>query len=131
MDMTPGSKHNDEHDEAQKKVFRGYGFRPEAKTNPPKKTLTKTLMDCWRPLRKPETFIFVHFPAPPGFYHQILTNKKNIRNSEIPMIPMIPTAPIRRKNFWCLRFGHQLGHVAQDLRLRLRQMLLLTLGRSR
>ena len=28
MDMTPGSKHNDEHDEAQKKVFRGYGFRP-------------------------------------------------------------------------------------------------------
>ena len=28
MDMTPGSKHNDEHDEAQKKVFHGYGFRP-------------------------------------------------------------------------------------------------------
>ena len=31
MDMTPGSKHNDEHDEAQKKVFRGYGFRPGGK----------------------------------------------------------------------------------------------------
>ena len=31
MDMTPGSKHNDEHDEAQKKVFRGYGFRPGRK----------------------------------------------------------------------------------------------------
>ena len=29
--MTPGSKHNDEHDEAQKKVFRGYGFRPGGK----------------------------------------------------------------------------------------------------
>ena len=28
MDMTPGSKHNDEHDEAQEKVFHGYGFRP-------------------------------------------------------------------------------------------------------
>ena len=33
MDMTPGSKHNDEHDEAQKKVFRGYGFRPGGKNN--------------------------------------------------------------------------------------------------
>ena len=31
MDMIPGSKHNDEHDEAQKKVFRGYGFRPGGK----------------------------------------------------------------------------------------------------
>ena len=31
--MTPGSKHNDEHDEAQKKVFRGYGFRPGGKNH--------------------------------------------------------------------------------------------------
>ena len=31
MDMTPGSKHNDEHDEAQEKVFHGYGFRPGGK----------------------------------------------------------------------------------------------------
>ena len=31
MDMTPGSKHNDEHDEAQEKVFHvGTVFDPEA-----------------------------------------------------------------------------------------------------
>ena len=30
MDMTPGSKHNDEHDEAQKRYFVGTVFDPEA-----------------------------------------------------------------------------------------------------
>ena len=33
MDMTPGSKHNDEHDEAEKKrYFVGTVFDPEAQT---------------------------------------------------------------------------------------------------
>ena len=79
-------------------------FKCSKKTNK-KKHWPKTLMDCWRSLHKPETFIFVDFPGPPGFLPTKFDKQKIIRNWNHSNDPNDPQhrPDLCRTNFWVPR----------------------------
>ena len=102
MDMTPGLKHNDEHDEAQKKVFRGYGFRPGGTNKYTKSTMHLHVVTLrYRPRLHPPAHLTRTMHLHMTTSHKLQTishppNKKNISQHRQKQLPLT-----RKKKLWC------------------------------